>query len=300
MKNGESVYLSPLSDPLEPAPHESSKLAMDIATNNLPIIRPDVTAIPLSNKSKIKKKKTKPSDPRQSRMSPHVILQQLKDGIDSNDTDTIFRILEENDVKLVNETVQNMPVEFVSRLLEFLKKKICRKTVKTANSLLWLEQLLQSKLTFLLSVSRVVHVLSISTEILLCRQLPGAKSAIAPLSETLNTRIEVFDCVLKLKGRLNLLTAQVTVMSAIFVLTLSHSYQASEKAREQKPQTNISGKAAIVEFEDSSGDEAQECFAVESFATNQLSLSGIGPGSSDEEVDEPDSDDGETQDIEYD
>lgn len=43
----------------------------------------------------------------------------------------------------------------------------------------------------------------------MCVQLPGANKAMEPLSETLSTRIEVFDCVLKLKGRLNILAAQV-------------------------------------------------------------------------------------------
>lgn len=162
-----------------------------------------------TKKRKLQSEKTADASDQKMQSESERILQRLKDGIDSNDTDTIFQILEESNGQLVKQTVNQLPVEFVSRLLEFLRKKICRKTVKTSDSLLWLEQLLQSKITFLLSVSSLCVIYFLLIEVAQF-QLPGAYKAMEPLSETLSTRIEVFDCVLKLKGRLNILTAQVS------------------------------------------------------------------------------------------
>lgn len=125
------------------------------------------------------------------------------------------------------------------------------------------------------------------------QQMPKAKTAIAPLSETLNTRVEVFDGVLKLRGRLNLLTAQVNISSALCVLTLvSASYQASFR----RPQSNICDRPAVVEFKDSSEDEDDECLVPQSFAKNQLNLSGMSPGASADEKEDNESEDDELED----
>lgn len=148
-------------------------------------------------------------------------LQKLKDCIDSNDVESIFQLLDESDVKIVRPLIENLPIEYVPRLLDSIRKKICRKSVKTSNSIVWLEQLLDSRLTFLLSVScdDPVFVLLLLVLISLTpfpslffvwlTQLPQANKTILPLAEALNTRIDVFDRVLKLKGRLNLLISQV-------------------------------------------------------------------------------------------
>lgn len=79
-----------------------------------------------------------------------------------------------------------------------------------------------------------------------------------------------------------------------FVLTLHYHFR---QADEHRLGTDISSKAAVVEFEDSSADEVEECPAMQSFTRNQLSLSGRGPGSSGEEVDDSESDDGKERDI---
>jgi hypothetical protein len=149
------IHLSPMTDLLDHVPNSSGQ---QVVAQSDPIVRPVIPQSKKSNKKRIAAVKEATHVPQNSK-SVDVMLQQLKDGIDSNDTDTIFRILDENDVKIVTETVDRLPVEFVSRLLEFLKKKLCRKTVKTANSLVWLNRVLQSKLTFLLSVSRLNNCL---------------------------------------------------------------------------------------------------------------------------------------------
>lgn len=160
VRNGGSVYLSPVSDPVsEPESPMSLKTKARPAAKPVTILRSEVCASPSpvqqqkQQKNQRQTKKRAISVKEGTDCGANSILQRLTDGIDANDTDTIFQILEESDVQLVNQTVNQLPVEYVSRLLEFLKKKICRKTVRTSDSLLWLEQLLQSKLTFLLSVS---------------------------------------------------------------------------------------------------------------------------------------------------
>jgi hypothetical protein len=97
-----------------------------------------------------------------------------------------------------------------------------------------------------------------------------------------------------LKGRLNLLNAQVSCEMCV-CLQVSHHKSCSKQAIGHKPHSNISSKAAVVEFEskDSSDDEAEECIAMESFSTNQLSL--IGPNSSEEKI-HPDNSEGEEDD----
>ena len=104
------------------------------------------------------------------------LLQQLTDAMESNDSEAVFRVLEEKERAVVQATMQQLPVEFASRLLDFLQKKICRKSAKTSASLLWLEQLLQSKLSFLLSVSSSAccqRALFIASAFVVCCSCPA-------------------------------------------------------------------------------------------------------------------------------
>lgn len=182
MRNGASVYMSPQSEPLsESESPVSAKSAIRPAVKSTATLRSE-SAATSSSSQKTKKRKLQQNNradgPDQTMQTESErILQRLKDGIDSNDTDTIFQILEESNVQVVKQTVNQLPVEFVSRLLEFLRKKICRKTVKTSDSLLWLEQLLQSKITFLLSVSRLCITLCVLIDVCAaarCQQSDGA------------------------------------------------------------------------------------------------------------------------------
>ena len=78
------------------------------------------------------------------------------------------------------------------------------------------------------------------------------------MSDSLNTRIEVFDCVLKLKGRLSLLSAQVAETSSV------------------PCGSRISSQAAAVQYIESDDEDAAH-------AANILCLSGTEAGSSEEE-----------------
>ena len=112
---------------------------------------------PVSRKS-VKRKERTSCESRPERTD--TTLQKLKDCIDSNDVESIYRLLDESDVKIVKPLIENLPIEYVPRLLDSIRKKICRKSVKTSNSVVWLEQLLDSRLTFLLSVSLVMILFS--------------------------------------------------------------------------------------------------------------------------------------------
>lgn len=143
----------------------------------------------------------------------------LKAGIESSDTDMVMSVLTEGRHEaVVNEVLSLLDISVSVPFLRMLKKLVSRKSVKTTLQLFWLEHLIQSKLTFLLSVD-------------------GLQQELKSIQETLNIRIEVFDRVLKMKGRLNLLMSQVS---------------SSEKKR-----IDLAKKPAMIEYQDS-GDSEEE------------------------------------------
>ena len=150
------------------------------------------------------------------------MLADLTAGVESNDVDMVSAAIESGRTEaIVSQVLSRIPVSLILPLLRTLKKMVLRKSVKTTVQLFWLEQLIQSKLTFLLSMPGVVE------------------GELKSILETLTIRIEVFDRVLKMKGRLNLLLSQVP-----------------KKSKETKK--SISKSKPLIEYQDSDDDDESE------------------------------------------
>ena len=208
--------------------------------------------------------------PREStgrRVDVDSMISNLTMGVESNDTDMIDSvILLGNEEVVVKEVMNRMPVSIVIPLLKILKKMVSRRSVNTALHLFWLQHLIQRHLTFLLSVGG-----------------QGLKTELMKLIENLNIRIEVFDRVLKLKGRLNLLMSQVKEVDD----------QESHDASSTRP---------IIVYQDSDDSEDEELVeenVSESFYKNQQEMQEE-EGTDVEEQDFDRDEDGSEEDIDED
>lgn len=129
------------------------------------------------------------------------LLKSLVAGVESNDTDMVLKVMEEKSEEIVQGVVEKLPYEHVQPLIRLVRKTLVKKSDVTSAQLFWLQKLIANKLSYLLS-------------------LETEGNDILSILETLNFRIEVFDRVLRLKGRLNLLLSQVRItVSFVFSLT---------------------------------------------------------------------------------
>jgi U3 small nucleolar RNA-associated protein 5 len=141
-------------------------------------------------------------------------LKNLSAGIESNDSDLVMTaILDGRQESTVNEVLSRLNVSLTVPFLRILKKMASKKTVNSTLQMFWLEHLIQTHLTFLMSVD-------------------GLEKELRSLWDTINIRIEVFERVLKLKGRLNLLMSQVS-------------------KRQVTPELDLASKPPIIEYQDS-------------------------------------------------
>lgn len=145
-----------------------------------------------------------PSSPRPPLHQPlnlDELLKSLVAGVESNDTDMVLKVMEEKNEEIVEGVVEKLPYDHVLPLIRLVRKTLVKKSDVTSAQLFWLQKLIANKLSYLLS-------------------LETEGNDIRSILETLNFRIEVFDRVLRLKGRLNLLLSQVRItVSFVFSLT---------------------------------------------------------------------------------
>ncbi|RWS27075.1 WD repeat-containing protein 43-like protein [Leptotrombidium deliense] len=115
----------------------------------------------------------------------------LMQGLQSKDRRMLDTVLSRGDVNIITNTVKKLPIEYLSSLLSELQHRLYYKGDANLVYLSWLETLLQTKLSIILT-------------------LPNIDSQLMPLLELLNIRCDIFDRVYKLKGRLNLMLSQIT------------------------------------------------------------------------------------------
>lgn len=191
------------------------------------------------------------------------LLANLTAGVESNDDAMVLGAIEDGrEESVVLDVLEKVPVQIVVPLLKILKRCVSKKTTQTTLHLFWLEHLIQEKLTFLLSVD-------------------GLKEELKSLLEMLNIRMEVFERVLKLRGRLNLLMSQVS----------------KQNQSNDNPPIVMQRQIPLIEYRDSSDDEDEN--DEESVSSNQGDEEVDGDEVDDEADDEEiDGDDDESEDEE--
>jgi len=97
--------------------------------------------------------------------------------------DTVFTRVDETVMK---NTIDKLPLDLIPSLLNVLRKYLYYKGDNNIIYMRWLEKLIHSKLSFILT-------------------LPDLHDHLTPICELLNVRTDSFDRALRLKGRLNLM-----------------------------------------------------------------------------------------------
>jgi len=117
--------------------------------------------------------------------------QLLVQGLHSNDTNMLDSVLDTADMELINTTVKKIPAEDVVPLVSALQKYLQGRGVVNASHAKWLKS-----------------VLTIHTGYLVT--LPDCQELLTPVHTLLETRTKHSNKVLQLKGKLELLTRQIS------------------------------------------------------------------------------------------
>lgn len=135
------------------------------------------------------------------------LCEQLVQALQSNDEDLLDNVLKDRTPEEMTTTTNNIPGEHIQSLLEHLKRRIHTKSMENICHLVWLEKLLQTRLSLLISVSTLeTKTLKLTNY---AEQLPGTKNELTSLMEALNVRTELLQKVIALRGMMNLVMSQV-------------------------------------------------------------------------------------------
>ncbi|RWS02222.1 WD repeat-containing protein 43-like protein [Dinothrombium tinctorium] len=126
------------------------------------------------------------SEPPRADNFVHLLMQ----GLQSKDRRMLSTVLQRGDINLIKNTIKRLPMEYLSSLLEELQRHLYYKGDINFVYLKWLEALLQTKLSLILT-------------------LPNIHQQLVPILELLNIRCDIFDRMYKLRGRLNLMLSQI-------------------------------------------------------------------------------------------
>jgi len=107
-----------------------------------------------------------------------------------------------DDEVLIKNTISKLPLEVIPKLLSELQKCLFYKGEDASQFgyMRWLETLLQNKLSFILT-------------------MPELGENLGPIRELLNARTDVFDRLLRLKGRLNFMLSQTSTVVEVNKMT---------------------------------------------------------------------------------
>jgi hypothetical protein len=131
------------------------------------------------------------TEPPTTDSSVHLLVQGLQSG-DRRMLDTVFTRADESVMK---NTIDKLPLDLIPSLLNVLRKYLYYKGDNNIIYMRWLEKLIHSKLSFILT-------------------LPDLHNDLTPICELLNVRTDSFDRALRLKGRLNLMLSLATTSEA--------------------------------------------------------------------------------------
>ncbi|XP_054153024.1 WD repeat-containing protein 43-like [Oppia nitens] len=116
----------------------------------------------------------------------HVLVQ----GLQSRDKKMLDTVFNNTDELVIKNTIKKLPIDCISLFLYELQSCLFSKSEQTVTYLKWLEQLLQLRLTFLMS-------------------LPNVEKEFGPLLQLLEARTQILERIYRLKGRLNLMMSQI-------------------------------------------------------------------------------------------
>jgi len=180
--------------------------------------------------------------------------QVLTQALQNSDKQMLETVLRNKEDEIVTNTLNSLPLDLIDPLLRELQKCLYYKGEQIVTYMKWLEKLIQTRLSFILT-------------------LPSMESELAPLLEVLNARTDVLDRMLRLKGRLSLMMSRV-----------SHK---EEKLLKHEPLLKYEESSSSDEDESSDDDapivESDE-MEVDSDDSNNPDESGNDGESSDEEV----------------
>lgn len=80
------------------------------------------------------------------------LCKQLVQALQSNDEDLLDSVLNDRTEDVVTTTTTNIPGEYIQPFLEHLKRRIYTNSSENISHLIWLEKLLQTRLSLLLTV----------------------------------------------------------------------------------------------------------------------------------------------------
>lgn len=80
------------------------------------------------------------------------LCEQLVQALQSNDEDLLDKVLNDRTADEVTNTTNGIPGEYIQPFLGYLKKRIYTKSTTDISHLIWLEKLLQTRLSLLLAV----------------------------------------------------------------------------------------------------------------------------------------------------
>ncbi|KAI1284908.1 WD repeat-containing protein 43 [Halotydeus destructor] len=120
------------------------------------------------------------------------LIHLLVQGLQSGDQKMLDTVLCKRDDTMISNTIGKLPLDLIAPLLHELQRLLHYKGDNNIIAMKWLEILLHTKLSFILT-------------------LPDLEGSLASLLQLLNSRTDVFDRLLRLKGRLGLMLSQVKV-----------------------------------------------------------------------------------------
>lgn len=159
----------------------------------------DLSATPSS--SKVSYKKRISSSPMDG------LCEQLVQALQSNDQDLLDNVLKDRTPEEMTTTTNNIPGEYIQSLLEHLRRRVHTRSTENICHLIWLEKLLQTRISLLISVSTIATRMYNESNCHL--QLPSTKIELTSLMEALNVRTELLQKVIALRGMMNLVMSQV-------------------------------------------------------------------------------------------
>ena len=92
---------------------------------------------------------------------------RLVHGLQSQDKLIVESVLENKDESTIRSIIKRIPIEYITVFLHQLQSLLYTKEKKNLNSLIWLEQLLILRSTFLRTVSRISFNCIVLVELLI-------------------------------------------------------------------------------------------------------------------------------------
>eukprot|EP01128_Nolandella_sp_AFSM9_P010249 TRINITY_DN704_c1_g2_i1.p1 TRINITY_DN704_c1_g2~~TRINITY_DN704_c1_g2_i1.p1 ORF type:complete len:635 (+),score=145.25 TRINITY_DN704_c1_g2_i1:115-1905(+) len=179
----------------------------------------------------------------------------LNQALKTKDKDLLATVFQTTDVTIVSKTVQKLSPTYILPLLQVVVEKFQSSPATTSQLVLWINAVVSTHLSYIVTI-------------------PNLSVTLAPLYSLIQSRLAVYQDVLKLKGRLDLMVTQINQQRENTQLTLTSNTPLAVYRDGMEEDSFVSeSQSSSEESEEDSGSESMSEDSEESGAEDSRASS---------------------------